>query len=78
MEMARRLTTGRGDVGMAPNRAAKGDIVRVLFGCSIPVSLGEMDRGSYQFIGEVYLDGFMNGEGLDRASGKTERRFRLV
>jgi hypothetical protein len=79
VEMARRLIiTGRGYVGMAPSRAAKGDIVCVLFGCSIPVLLREIDRGSYAFIGEVYLDGFMNGEGLHRASGKTERRFCLM
>lgn len=74
-EMARRLITTRaGYVGMAPFRARKGDIVCILYGCSIPVLLREREEGSYDFIGEVYLDGFMNGEGLNVES----RRFRLV
>lgn len=73
-EMARRLVTMRaGHVGMAPCRSMKGDMVCLLYGCSIPVLLRERESGSYEFIGEVYVDGFMNGEGLDRAS----RQFRL-
>lgn len=72
--MARRLVITRaGHVGMAPCRSMQGDIVCLLYGCSIPVLLRERESGSYEFVGEVYLDGFMNGEGLDQES----RQFRL-
>ena len=63
---------------MAACRARKGDIICVLFGCSIPVLLREQEEGTYQFIRECYLDGFMNGEVLDKARGLREVEFRLV
>ncbi|KAK0639930.1 heterokaryon incompatibility protein-domain-containing protein [Cercophora newfieldiana] len=66
--MGRRLCTTRdGRVGMAPMRARKGDAICVLFGCSVPVllrGLEEEDGEEYEFVGECYLDGFMNGEGV--------------
>jgi hypothetical protein len=72
---------------MTPYRALKGDLICVLLGCSIPVALRKR-RGkrsekfaeelceaageSYEFIGECYLHGFMNGEALDCGDFKTE------
>ena len=77
--MARRLSiTENGHFGMAACRAAKGDVVCVLFGCSVPVLLREQETGTYQFIGECYLDGYMNGEALDRGRGLREVEFRLI
>ena len=66
MTMARRLMiTNRGFVGMAPFRAIKNDVVCVLFGCSIPVLLRKrVGKDEYEFIGECYVNGFMNGEAL--------------
>ncbi|KAK0725105.1 heterokaryon incompatibility protein-domain-containing protein [Lasiosphaeris hirsuta] len=64
--MRKRLaTTESGHVGMAPLRAKKGDVVCVLFGCSVPVVL-RSQGASFEFIGECYLDGYMNGEILDQ------------
>ncbi|KAK4450946.1 heterokaryon incompatibility protein, partial [Podospora aff. communis PSN243] len=65
--MGRRLCTTRGGhVGMAPVRARKGDMVCVLFGCSVPVLLRRWEGGEgkeeWEFVGECYLDGFMDGE----------------
>jgi hypothetical protein len=67
-KMARRLVTTReGHVGMAPPRAQSGDAVCVLFGCSVPVVLRRRHdyEDTWEFIGECYLHGFMNGEILD-------------
>lgn len=67
--MSRRLcTTRNGHVGMAPLRARRQDAICVLFGCSVPLVLREQSGGHYQFVGECFLDGFMNGEILDRRS----------
>lgn len=89
----RLLVTGAGRVGVAPRRAEKGDLVCVLFGCSVPVVLrpysaqgdgggddgsaaaGEPSGGMYEFIGECFVDGFMDGEAL--ALGKAVEEFTL-
>jgi Heterokaryon incompatibility protein (HET) len=67
IKMARRLmTTDNGLIGMAPLRAANGDLVCVLYGCSVPVVLrkrGELDE--YEFIGECYMDDYMYGKAID-------------
>jgi hypothetical protein len=77
--MARRLAvTERGLLGMAACRARKGDLVCVLFGCSIPVLLRERGDGTCEFIGECYLDGFMNGEALDKARELIETQFAIA
>lgn len=69
----RLMVTQEGRVGMAPRQAGKGDVICVLLGCSVPVVLrpyrGAEDKdedlaGLYEFIGECYVDGFMNGEAL--------------
>jgi hypothetical protein len=76
----RLLVTEQGHVGMAPFRARKGDLVCVLFGCSVPVVLRRIgDDRIFEFIGECYLDGFMAGEALkDVESGRrTVGTFRL-
>lgn len=65
-EMRKRLVvTEQGFVGMAPSQAKRGDIVCVLHGCRVPVLLRSCGDG-YKFIGECYVDGFMNGEVFDR------------
>ena len=83
--MARRLViTNDGYIGMTPYRAKKGDLICVLLGCSIPVVLRKRENerlegfigDSYEFIGECYLHGFMNGEAQN--CGKFETKdFRL-
>lgn len=63
--MSRRLVvTKHGIICMAPGRAHRGDLVCVLLGCSIPVVLRPIEHGKFSFIGECYVDGFMNGEVL--------------
>jgi hypothetical protein len=86
-KMALRLvTTNKGHIGMAAHRAQKGDLICVLLGCSVPVILRKIDKvkdtddfveGSFELVGECYLQGFMNGEALDIGNFET-RDFRLA
>jgi len=59
--------------GLSSRDAAEGDIICILFGCSVPVVLRKISqsRGQeyYQFVGECYAHGKMDGEafaGMDR------------
>ena len=77
--MARRIIlTEEGYLGMAACRAKRGDLICVLFGCSIPVLLREAGNNTYSFIGECYLDGFMNGQALEKDRGLAETQFEIV
>jgi hypothetical protein len=64
VRMSLRLMTSRdGRVVMAPPRAMKGDIVCVLFACSVPALLRKhTDKDMYTVVEECYLDGCMEGE----------------
>lgn len=51
--------------GLGPKDVKSGDIVCILFGCSVPVVLREMTKEKdhhYQFIGEAFAQGVMEGE----------------
>jgi hypothetical protein len=50
--------------GLAPDKAAVGDLLCILYGCSVPVVLRKLAHGQYQFIGECYVHGMMDGEAL--------------
>lgn len=66
--------TGWGRLGLAPKAAKQGDIICILFGCSVPVLLrkrGEEHEDGYIFIGECYLHGVMDGEAVPYS--RTER-----
>jgi hypothetical protein len=62
--------------GLAPRQAEKGDIICVLWGCTVPVCLRK--KGDYwMLIGEVYLHEMMDGQvfmgrGEEDISRKTE------
>lgn len=51
--------------GLGPKDVRSGDVVCILFGCSVPVILREMTKEKdhhYQFIGEAFVQGVMEGE----------------
>lgn len=61
------LTCAKGDwVGLAPMAAQTGDVVTVLYGCSVPVLLRPVkEMGSlvyWNVVGECYVHGIMDGE----------------
>ncbi|KAK4171220.1 heterokaryon incompatibility protein-domain-containing protein [Triangularia setosa] len=62
----RLMVTSNGRIGMVIDKAMKGDLVCILFGCNVPILLRKSEcGGSYRLIGECFLDGYMNGEALD-------------
>jgi hypothetical protein len=63
----RLMVTRNGHIGMVAEKAMKGDLVCVLFGCSVPVLLRRSDGGdSFALVGECFLDGYMDGSGLEQ------------
>lgn len=75
------LTEGDGDgemLGLGPERLKKRDIICILYGCSVPVALRRMvDKESqetyYEFIGECYVHGIMDGEAFDLVKRRSGR-----
>lgn len=63
--------------GLGPRRAEKGDLICILFGCSVPVTLRRHDSEScYELIGECYVHGKMEGEafaGMDQDAIEKEK-----
>ncbi|KAG6364696.1 hypothetical protein INS49_006300 [Diaporthe citri] len=79
-KIRRLMVTKEGYIGVAPRRAQKGDIVCVLYGCSVPVVLrksGTDDESASlcKFVGECYVDGLMDGEAL--SLGKEAQDFMI-
>lgn len=68
-------------VGFAPDKTEAGDVIAILFGCSVPVILRPTynsadDVEEYQFVGESYIYGKMSGETFDE--DHEEKNFRLI
>lgn len=63
----RLMVTCDGRIGLVSEHAKKGDLVVILFGCSVPVLLrqsGDDGEDTFFLVGECFLDGFMDGKGL--------------
>lgn len=79
---SRRLIMSEGKkLGAAAEQTQKGDMIYVLMGCSVPVVLRKTARPSeFQFVGECYWHGFMDGEALAMRDGDkvTAHEFKLV
>lgn len=52
--------------GLGPPKCDKGDLVCILFGCSVPVILrmSPKNEDKYTFVGECYVHGMMDGEAI--------------
>jgi hypothetical protein len=62
-ELAGSGTEGR--LGLAPNNAKEEDTVCIFYGCSVPVLIRKIKkREEYEFNGECYLHGLMDGEAV--------------
>ncbi|RFU27148.1 hypothetical protein B7463_g9190, partial [Scytalidium lignicola] len=66
--------------GLAPAGTRKGDLVCILFGCSVPVVLRSRDD-HFEVVGECYVHGMMDGEAVAnkrrKPPYKKARTFRL-
>jgi hypothetical protein len=76
------LTHRKAILGLVPDDATRGDCVCIVFGCSVPIILREYehDDGSpshFEFIGECYVDGMMDGEAMDQVPSEGYRTFEL-
>lgn len=80
VKMRRRfIITDEGHLGMAPLEAMKGDVVCVLYGCSVPVILRWCEeKKAYSFVGECYLHGFMNGRALNGHYDSEKMEFEII
>ena len=72
------VLTKKGYLGLGPTRAQKGDLVCVLYGCSVPVVIRKYGR-NHRFVGESYVHGLMNGAAVQQFLEGTiqEREFIL-
>ena len=71
------MTKEKQYLGLAPGDCQKGDVLCILFGCSVPVILrsyqgSETGQNLFKLIGECYIHGIMNGEGISKTSQETE------
>lgn len=71
IRLRRLAITKKEYIGAAPHEAQIGDLICVLYGCSVPVILRPISDDSelpsnkaYRFIGECYLHGFMDAEAI--------------
>jgi len=56
-------------VGLVPRETQLGDTICILYGCSVPVVLRKSENTlHWNFIGECYVHGMMNGEAMDVTS----------
>ena len=77
-------------LGLGPGDLREGDIVVVLFGCSVPVILRNVSaipnlslgKDTYELVGEAYIHGMMDGEALEKGEDGTyvrpEKSFEIV
>ena len=61
------VLTKKGYLGLGPRRARGGDLVCILYGCSVPVIIRKYGQG-YRFVGESYIHGLMDGAAVNQQS----------
>ncbi|KAK4149663.1 heterokaryon incompatibility protein 6, OR allele [Chaetomidium leptoderma] len=67
----------RGRLGWVVEGVREGDVVGVFHGGQYPFVLREVE-GGWSIVGDCYLDGFMDGEGMEEEFGDCEREFVIV
>jgi hypothetical protein len=56
------FVTEGGLLGVGPSSTSKGDAIAIIAGHYCPIILRPKDKHYYQWLGESYVDGIMNGE----------------
>jgi hypothetical protein len=75
--------TKNGSLGLCPAGTKIGDTLAVLFGGSVPYIVRKKSKGDdnkYQFVGECFVQGMMNGSALEPTAGvkPVEEDFTLI
>lgn len=64
--MGRRFfITSTGLLGMGSGLLEAGDIICIPLGCSTPVIIRRDVEDGYRFVGDTYVDSYMDGQGID-------------
>lgn len=63
------MVTERDTIGLVPADAYRGDMICMLWGCSVPVILRDLGEQKCRLIGECYVHGIMHGEFLEKHTG---------
>ena len=68
------VTENKDWIGLAPMASRIGDVVCILYGCSVPVVLRPDADGWnwWQLVGECYVLGMMDGEAIAGSEGRGE------
>ena len=66
---------GAGDIGWVPKKASVGDLVCLFYGAKVPHVLHPLPDGSFELLGECYLQNHMLGEALGK--NLNERLFEI-
>lgn len=61
------VLTKKGYLGLGPTNAQIGDLVCILYGCSVPVIIRKYGQ-DHRFVGESYIHGLMDGAAVDQPS----------
>jgi hypothetical protein len=72
------IITDRGFMGLGPSYTQPGDIVCVLRGGSVPFVLRPLEGDYYQFVGECYVHGIMNGSFARKEQSEAVKTFHLT
>jgi hypothetical protein len=79
INFARRLFwTGRGYLGLGPGGMTERDMICVFNGGQVLYVLRDAGIGVYEFIGESYVHGLMDGEALSEEGGWEEQIFTII
>jgi hypothetical protein len=70
--------TGQGYLGIGPASMAEGDIICVFFGGHVLYVLRAADSGLYEYIGDCYIHGLMDGEVFARERVLEEQFFTII
>jgi hypothetical protein len=67
------FTTSSGKLGLGPSAMKEGDVVVALWGAQVPFVLRKVEGGSwYRFVGECYVEEYMDGRGVEKLLGGGE------
>ena len=72
-------------LGLAPDGAQEGDLICIIFGCSVPVVLRKIVSDEmtgehyYELVGDCYIHGMMDGEAskMQQARNIPQTQFEL-
>jgi hypothetical protein len=66
------IITEKGYFGLVHRYVEVGDDVCTLFGCSMPVILRKWNWEQHLFLGDCYIEGWMDGEIIESVGGEEE------